>query len=1022
MVAPSAVAVTGTAVASDGTPVPGAAVSVCPTVGSYGGVCDLTTTDLTGAFTLSELPDATVMLTVYPPATGPDSALATGVAGPFLVPSTGLQGQPIVVPPFGTLQGVSFPSSTELNWSAPTPVALSGCTDGLASVTVTGQDPYTGEFLSSVNILSEDPQGSGTYTGTLAPQYPIHGPVEVEGSVDCPPPPSALVPSLGPASGGNTVILTGAGLTGATGVAFGGTAASEFTVLSDDAIQAVAPPGTGTVPVTVKAGDGSSTTIDQYTYQAVGSVAPASGPAAGGTWVIVTGTGLASATRVRFGDVGAPFYSISDTELEALSPPGQGTVDITVETAYGGTTPPSSADTFTYGAGQTRAAAHPASKSAPHLPAAVVPRLSEAPAAVPLTAAGAQQLGVLRSAVIVSGTGGFGAIAQYLYEEGPKLLSGWDAIQAAIHTGILAGNPTCQTSRQALADSISLAVGDLVDAAVEASLPAAEAVVTFVFSESGPGALVAVALTPAALSYAASALVDKFIAAAVNAALGPCERKSTPPPPVPPPKQPQPGGGGDGGAGAGGSGGAGGSNGFQPNTFIDPSGNVLDTNGNPVTGATATIMRSDTIDGTYTPLDPTQPGIEPAVNPETTAADGVFDWDVYSGFYEVQASAPGCTDAADSSRSAATIGPYPVPPPQVGLTVTLACADEAAAPPPAISSISVDTGPASGGNTVMVLGSGFTPSTQITFGDAAASVTYFGPQALSVVAPPGVGPVDVVAHTAGGASPISTADRFFYGSPPTVTGLGVSTGPAAGGTRVTVSGTGFTGATVVGFGGQPGSSLVVDSDTELQVTAPPAAAGEVDVVVDTPAGGSMPSPADRYTYLPAAPAHNGSGTSGAATVTVTVLPPSSLVPPTPAMKTPAAALKLTRLSETNRRWLEHPMRSRRVEKLPVATTFRFALNEAASVRLQFSDQVRGHMVGGTCRSPGRARDRTHRDCRRTQVDGVLTVNGKPGANSITFNGTLAGHKRLQPGTYTVTFDATSAQGGAATGKLSFVIL
>ena len=277
---------------------------------------------------------------------------------------------------------------------------------------------------------------------------------------------------------------------------------------------------------------------------------------------------------------------------------------------------------------------------------------------------------------------------------------------------------------------------------------------------------------------------------------------------------------------------------------------MLDTNGNPISGATVTILRSDAWAGPFTALNPSEPGILPAVNPETTGSDGAFDWDVYSGYYEIQSSAAGCTAAADPSDDDATIGPYPVPPPQLGLVMTMACADEAPAPQPAADSISVPGGPAAGGTQVTILGTGFTPASTVSFGGVPATdVTYESPQALTAVSPAGSGMVDVVVRTAGGSSGTSTADEFYYGSPPTVTGLNVTQGPSAGGTVVTVRGTGFTGATVVGFGGTPGSALDVESDTELQVTTPAEQPGTVDVVVDTPAGGSTVSSADRFTYL-----------------------------------------------------------------------------------------------------------------------------------------------------------------------------
>ena len=65
----------------------------------------------------------------------------------------------------------------------------------------------------------------------------------------------AAVASFSPANGevGDTVILTGAGFTGATSVKFGGTLASTFTVDSDTQITALVPAGAGTGPIAVTA-------------------------------------------------------------------------------------------------------------------------------------------------------------------------------------------------------------------------------------------------------------------------------------------------------------------------------------------------------------------------------------------------------------------------------------------------------------------------------------------------------------------------------------------------------------------------------------------------------------------------------------------------------------------------------------------------------------------------------------------------------------------------------------------------
>ena len=82
---------------------------------------------------------------------------------------------------------------------------------------------------------------------------------------------------------------------------------------------------------------------------------------------------------------------------------------------------------------------------------------------------------------------------------------------------------------------------------------------------------------------------------------------------------------------------------------------------------------------------------------------------------------------------------------------------------------------------------------------------------------------------------------------PTVTGISPATGPAAGGTSVTITGTDFTGGTIVDFGTTPATSVVVDSATEITATSP-AGSGTVNVTVTGPGGVSATSSADEFTY------------------------------------------------------------------------------------------------------------------------------------------------------------------------------
>jgi hypothetical protein len=71
-------------------------------------------------------------------------------------------------------------------------------------------------------------------------------------------------------------------------------------------------------------------------------------PTAGGTSVIITGTGFTGGTRVGFGATDASNVMVnSDTQITAVSPAGTGRVDVAVVTPASPSAT-SAADQFTY--------------------------------------------------------------------------------------------------------------------------------------------------------------------------------------------------------------------------------------------------------------------------------------------------------------------------------------------------------------------------------------------------------------------------------------------------------------------------------------------------------------------------------------------------------------------------------------------------------------------------------------------------------------------------------------------------
>ncbi len=82
----------------------------------------------------------------------------------------------------------------------------------------------------------------------------------------------------------------------------------------------------------------------------VTGLSPGSGPKAGGTTVTITGTHLEEASKVTFGSDEATSFTVdSPTSITAVSPPGEGTVAVTVTSPSGTSSAGGAGDQFTYG-------------------------------------------------------------------------------------------------------------------------------------------------------------------------------------------------------------------------------------------------------------------------------------------------------------------------------------------------------------------------------------------------------------------------------------------------------------------------------------------------------------------------------------------------------------------------------------------------------------------------------------------------------------------------------------------------
>ena len=180
---------------------------------------------------------------------------------------------------------------------------------------------------------------------------------------------------------------------------------------------------------------------------------------------------------------------------------------------------------------------------------------------------------------------------------------------------------------------------------------------------------------------------------------------------------------------------------------------------------------------------------------------------------------------------------------------------------PAVTSLSPTSGPTAGGTLVTITGTEFTGATAVDFGTTAATnVTVVNSTDDHGRQPGGHRRCGRHRDHPGGTSATSAADQFTYTVAPAVTSLSPTSGPTAGGTLVTITGTSFTGATAVDFGTTAATNLTVVNSTEITADSP-AGTGTVDVTVTTPVGTSATSTADKFTYTVLSPGVYAVGTT-----------------------------------------------------------------------------------------------------------------------------------------------------------------
>ncbi len=259
-------------------------------------------------------------------------------------------------------------------------------TNGGATITVTGANFIAGETTVSFGGTSVAPSsvsvsGDGTSLTVTAPAAAQSGRVALTvttagGAANAPrqfryvdaPVIDGLNPGGGATAGGTTVTITGANfIPGATTVTFGGASATPSSVSDDGTSLTVTAPAanqSGPVTVTVTIPGASGNRPNGFTYADAPAIAGLSpnrydrALSQDGNATLVTGSGFGGTSAVTFGRVAAKNYqylgqdSQGRDQLYVVPPTPDGVghygpVDVRV-TAYGGVSPITSTDVYTY--------------------------------------------------------------------------------------------------------------------------------------------------------------------------------------------------------------------------------------------------------------------------------------------------------------------------------------------------------------------------------------------------------------------------------------------------------------------------------------------------------------------------------------------------------------------------------------------------------------------------------------------------------------------------------------------------
>jgi DNA-binding beta-propeller fold protein YncE len=174
-----------------------------------------------------------------------------------------------------------------------------------------------------------------------------------------------------------------------------------------------------------------------------------------------------------------------------------------------------------------------------------------------------------------------------------------------------------------------------------------------------------------------------------------------------------------------------------------------------------------------------------------------------------------------------------------------------------------------------------------------------------------------------------------------------------------------------------------------------------------------------YTCRETATNQAGSTAQTSAAHTVNPAPSPPQVAPILAPVVPS----LSQVAQSHGRWREGNGLAQiaSVHRPPIGTTFGFTLNESATVRFAFTQNLPGRKVHGRCVART-SKNLGRPSCTRTVTFGAFSFTAGAGAHKVRFQGRISKHNKLKPGRYTLIITATNAAGQHATARLTFTIV